>query len=190
VVDAALQRGHEVVAVVRRAGAVPARPRLTEALWTDLTDTCALASALQGADAVISALGGAQSGPTSVCTDAVRTLVPAMSTAGVQRLVAISAHGVAETHDGSLYSRAVWSRVADRMRDKESMEPLITASRSEWTLVRPPALKDSPARGGYRTGEDLSVRLWSTISRADLADFLVGEVEHPSYVRAFPRILR
>ncbi len=190
VVDAALRRGHEVVAVVRRPGAFPARPGLAEALWSDLADRTTLAAALRGADAVVSALGGAPSGPTTVCTDAVRSLVPAMRTAGVRRLVAVSAHGVADSHDRSLYSRAVWSSVGDRMRDKESMEALVTASDLDWTLVRPPALKNGPGRGGYRTGEDLPVRLWSAISRADLADFLVQEVEHPRYVRGFPRIVR
>ena len=40
-----------------------------------------------------------------------------MAATGVKRLIAVSAHGVLETHDQSLYSLAVWAGVADRMRD-------------------------------------------------------------------------
>lgn len=188
VAAAALDRGHHVVALTRRPGSVPARPRSREVVWADLTDQTTLAAALAGVDVVISALGGARQGPTTVCTDAIRTAVPAMRTAAVGRLVAVSAHGALETHDGSLYSRAVWSAVAGRMRDKETMERLIVDSSLDWTIVRPPTLKDLPATGRYRVGADLPIRLWHAIGRADLADFLVHEAEAPQFVGGHPRI--
>jgi len=190
VVDAALRRGHEVTALVRRAGSFSPAERLSEVVWTDLTDEATLASVLTGANAVISTLGGAATGPTTVCTDGIRSAVTAMDQAGVSRLVVVSAHGVAETRDRSLYSRAVWAGVANRMRDKETMEPLITASNLDWTIVRPPALKDTPAIGRYRVATDLPIHLWTSIGRADLAGFLVREAEKTQFVGAFPRIAR
>jgi putative NADH-flavin reductase len=190
VVGTALGRGHEVIALVRRGGSFSRAEHLTEVVWSDFADQATLASALTGADAVISTLGGAAKGPTTVCTDGIRSLVPAMREAGATRLVAVSAHGVAETHDRSLYALAVWAGVADRMRDKETMEPLITDSDLDWTIVRPPALNDTPAIGRYRVAVDLPIRLWSAVGRADLAGFLVGETEQPRFRRAFPRISR
>ncbi|MFB9447045.1 NAD(P)H-binding protein [Dactylosporangium vinaceum] len=190
VVATALDRGHLVTACVRRPATFAEQERLTEAVWPDTGDTPALARALRGADVVISALGGAAGGPTTVCTDGIRTTVAAMAATGVTRLIAVSAHGVLETHDRSLYSRAVWAGVADRMRDKETMEPLITASDLAWTIVRPPKLSDGPATGNSRVGTDLPIRVWSSVGRADLAAFLIGEAESPRYVRAYPRITR
>ncbi|GAA3454802.1 SDR family oxidoreductase [Dactylosporangium matsuzakiense] len=190
VVATALDRGHLVTACVRRPATFAEQERLTEAVWPDTDDTPALARALRGADVVISTLGGAASGPTTVCTDGIRTTVAAMAAAGVTRLIAVSAHGVLETRDRSLYSRAVWAGVADRMRDKETMEPLITASDLAWTIVRPPKLSDGPATGNGRVGTDLPIRVWSSVGRADLAAFLVGEAENSRYVRAYPRITR
>jgi len=190
VVARALQRGHGVVALVRRPGTFAPRPGLRELLWEGATDAGAVGAAVAGADVVISTLGGAESGPTTVCTDAVRTLLPAMSADGPDRLIAVSAHGVLETHDRSLYSRAVWSRVAERMKDKETMEALIVGSGMRWTIVRPPMLRDLPATGGYRTGDRLPIRLWHSIGRADLADFLVREAESAAFVRRYPRIHR
>lgn len=190
VVEAALGRGHQVTALVRRPRSLSAHEGLTERVWTDVADQATLASALTGADAVISTVGGAARGPTTVCTDAARSLVPAMAAAGVHRLVAVSAHGVAGSRDRSLYALAVWAGVADRLRDKEGMETLITASDLDWTLVRPPALRNTPVTGRYRAGTDLAIRVWSSIGRADLAGFLLAEAEQPRFVRAFPRIAR
>jgi len=190
VVEVALGRGHEVTALVRRPGSFSTAERLSEVVWTDLLDEATLASALTGADAVISTLGGAAKGPTSVCADGIRSAVTAMDQAGVSRLVVVSAHGVAESHDRSLYSLAVWAGVANRMRDKEAMESLITASNLDWTIVRPPALNDTPATGRYQVATDLPIHVWTSIGRADLAGFLVREVEESQFVGAFPRIAR
>lgn len=184
----AVGRGHQVVALVRRAGTFTPLPGLREVVWRDVSDAQALTAALRGVDAVISALGGAARGPTTVCTDAARSLVPAMGAAGVRRVVAVSAHGVLETHDRSLYSRAVWAGVGEKMKDKEMMEQVIVSSDLAWTIVRPPALKDVPASGAYRTGAELPIRLWHFIGRADLAEFLVGEVEIPGFLHRYPRI--
>jgi putative NADH-flavin reductase len=90
VVANALQRGHEVVALVRRADSFEPAERLREAVWPDVAHGAHLADSLHGVDVVISALGGADKGPTSVCTDAMRTALPAMSAAGVGRLIAVS----------------------------------------------------------------------------------------------------
>lgn len=190
VVSTALARGHRVAAIVRRPGTFASRDGLVEGVWADVTDVPALTRILPGADVVVSALGGADKGPTTVCTDGIRSAVAAMRTAGVSRLIAVSAYGVLETHDRSPYVLAVWAGVAGRMRDKEAMERLITASGLDWTVVRPPKLSDHAATGKYTTGADLPIRLWSSIGRADLAAFLVDEAETPRYVRAHPRITR
>jgi putative NADH-flavin reductase len=182
--------GHDVVALVRRSGSFEPRERLREVVWADIADAATLTSAVRGADVVISALGGAGKGPTTVCTDATRTLLAAMASAGRGRLIVVSAHGVLETHDRSLYSRAVWSGVGEKMKDKETMEPLIVASDLDWTIVRPPMLKDTSATGKYRTGDRLPIRLWHSIGRADLAHFLVREAEKADFVRRYPRIHR
>ncbi len=190
VVGAARERGHEVTALVRRSGSFDPTPNLAEHLWTDLGDVDTLTSVLDGADVVISALGGAEKGPTTVCTDAIRTTVTAMGAARVSRLIVLSAHGVLETHDKSLFSVAVWAGVGEKMKDKESMEPLITGSTLDWTIVRPPMLKNTRATGKYQVGENLPIRLWSSIGREDLAGFLVREAEKPRFVRKHPRIHR
>ncbi|MFJ5987095.1 NAD(P)-dependent oxidoreductase [Lentzea sp. NPDC092896] len=185
VVDVALRAGHAVTAVVRRSDAIPSAPGLTAVVLPVLTD---LAHVVAGHDAVISALGTNDPGPSTVCSDGIRAALLGMKAANVRRLVAVSAHGAAESRDRSLYSLLLWASVKHKMRDKEVMEALIRQSDVDWTIVRPPALKDTLATGGYRTGNDLRITVTSSVSRADLADFLVREAVRPAFVHQTPRI--
>jgi putative NADH-flavin reductase len=84
---------------------------------------------------------------------------------------------------------AVWATQGHKMRDKDRMEELIRASDVDWTIVRPPALTTGPRTGAYRIGTDLRVRITSNISRADMAEFLVGEAVEGAYVREAPIIV-
>ncbi|MET0132742.1 MAG: NAD(P)H-binding protein [Kibdelosporangium sp.] len=188
IVDVALRAGHTVTAVTRRADALPPAAGLTVAVVPDVADHDHLAGAIGGHDAVISALGSSERGPITVCTDGIRAALHAMGATGVRRLVVVSAHGAAESRDRSPYSLALWASVGHKMRDKESMEMLIRASDTDWTIVRPPALRNTAATGRYRTGTDLRVRLTTAVSRADLADFLVREAIEPTYLHGTPRI--
>jgi len=188
VVEQAVRAGHKVTAVVRRAGSLDETPGPRVVVLPAWDRAADLDLAVRDQDAVISALGTAAKSPVSVCTDGVRAIMGAMSRTGVRRLVAVSAHGAADSHDRSLYSRVLWATLADKMRDKETMEEAIRASDLDWTIVRPPALKNRPGTGNYRTGTDLKIRLTSWISRADLADFLLRVATAPAYIREAPRI--
>ncbi len=190
VVTTALAAGHRVRALVRRRGVLEPDELLTEVDWPAIDDPRPIHEALAGADAVISALGGASRGPTTVCTRAIRSTVRAMQATGVRRLVVVSAHGTADSRDHSLYAKAVWAGVPDRMRDKESMERAVTGSALDWTVVRPPRLSNAPANGGYVVGPDLPIRLWSAIGRADLAQFLVDEAVAGNHIGRFATIRR
>lgn len=111
-----------------------------------------------------------------------------MESYDVHRLVVVSAHGAAESHDRSLYMLAVWAMQRHKMLDKERMEELIRASSVDWTVVRPPALTEGPRTGAYRTGTELPIRITSNISRADLANFLLREAVEGRFDRQAPRI--
>lgn len=188
VVERAVTAGHEVTAVVRRHDALPAAPGLRVIVVADLRRQEEVDQAVAGQDVVISALGTNAKGPVTVCADGIRSILAAMHANGVRRLVVVSAHGAAESHDRSLYSLVLWASLANKMRDKEAMETLIEESDVDWTVVRPPKLTDRRPTGRYRTGVDLPIRLTSAISRADLADFLLREAVDGDYLRRFPRI--
>ena len=187
VVQQAVEAGDTVTAVVRRPEAFSESERL-RVVVTELHQAGKVDAAMSGQDAVISALGATAKGPSTVCTDGMRSILDAMRRNGRRRLVVVSAYGAADTHDRSLYSLMLWASVRDKMRDKESMEALVQATDVDWTIVRPPRLTNGPHTGNYQTGTNLTVRLTSNISRADLADFLLTEVHEPAYTHQLPRI--
>lgn len=187
VVSQAVAAGHTVTAVVRRDGAVDASDGL-RVVVADFDEARAMDDAIRGQDAVISALGTQEKGPVSVCTHGVTAIVAAMHRMAVTRLVAVSAFGARETRGRSLYSVAVWASLKEKMLDKEAMEAIVEVSGLDWTIVRPPALTRGAPTGRYRTGVDVPIRIWSRISRADLAAFLLTEVATPAFVGQLPRI--
>jgi putative NADH-flavin reductase len=73
--------------------------------------------------------------------------------------------------------------LGDIFRDKEAGEAQIIRSDLEWTLVYPTMLTNGNRTGMYRTGEQLDLRGFPTISRADLADFLLQQLDDRTYVR-------
>src|SRR5260370_40358401 len=87
----ALAVGHEVTAVVRDPArlAVPAHPRL-RTVTADVMDPASLAPAIEGADAVISAVGPRGTGPTTVAQDSVPSIIAALGKTGTRRLLAVS----------------------------------------------------------------------------------------------------
>lgn len=174
--------GHRVVAVVRdpaRLGPVP--PDVT-VVAVDLTDPAAVAAAVRDCDAVVSLIGpGAVRGPTTVRSDATAGIVAAMRATGVRRLVVVTAAGHTTDGDGPLVRFLLKPLLSTLLRhsfaDMRRTEEIVRGSGLDWTLVRPPRLTDGPHTGTYRTEVDRNVRGGLRLSRADLADFLLGCVD-------------
>jgi nucleoside-diphosphate-sugar epimerase len=86
-VQLALDRGHEVRALVRDATTPPAALTHAEVVRGDALDPDAVAQTIAGADAVISTLGGFR-GPDSIAAGTAN-IVAAMRAHGPQRLVVL-----------------------------------------------------------------------------------------------------
>jgi len=146
----------------------------------------ALADAVRDQDAVISALGqGLRLRSENLFTRSMPRIVEAMEREAVARLVVTSAFGVGGTwRDVPPVSR-ILIRVFlhDLYADKERGERALEQSPLDWTLVYPTMLTSGPRTGRYRAGERLGLRGLPRISRADLAAFLLTQIEDRTYVR-------
>lgn len=177
VVAQALEAGIDVTAVVREGSAAPDGATVVRA---ELGDTARLATALHGADAVVSALGPRGRGPTTVCSDGVRAAVAAMRETGVRRLLLVSAAGLpADGED--LLTRVVARPIVGRVfrhvyADLAAAERVARDSGLEWTIVRPARLTGGPRTGRYRRAVDRHVRGGHTTVRADVAEELLRAV--------------
>nr|ASV46861.1 NAD-dependent epimerase [uncultured bacterium] len=154
----------------------------------DVTDAAAVERAVAGQEVVLSTIGsGSDRGPTTLYSGGIRNIIAAMEKHKVRRLLCISAGGAYSGKEPT----APWFLhyiikpffVREVFLDMGRMEEIVTRSPVDWTIVRPPRLVDTPARGSYRRELAYCIKGGNKIGRADLAAFLVGELDAGEYVR-------
>jgi uncharacterized protein YbjT (DUF2867 family) len=157
----------------------------------DVTSPGTITGALPGQDAVLSCLGirrrhpanpwSTITSPFDLTSRATRQLVAAMQRQGVARAAAISAGGVGDSAPlipALLRGMIARSKVGVAYRDLEVMESVLRGSGLDWMAVRPVTLINGPPTG--RAALMPRYRLWSRISRADVAGWMLAAVEEPS----------
>lgn len=184
-VNQALERHHQVTAFVRspqKLGA--ARDGLT-VIEGDVRNTDAMSAVLAGHEAVLSALGPPGPARNTITSDSAQAIVTAMQTVGVRRLLVV---GVAALFSdigmlGRVLRNTLLRNIAD---DSAEMERIVKATRLDWTIVRPPRLTNGPRTEHYGVAIDHLPKGAggnATISRADVAHFMLDEVEQPAHIR-------
>ena len=177
--------GREVVKQARAQGHdVTAFTRATHGDVT--TNRDAVARALRGQDAVISALGRGKSFRSEqLMSRSIDVILPAMQREGVRRLILTSAFGVGDTYDYAPFPVKVFIRLLLRhiYADKAIADDFVRRSGLDWTIVCPTRLTDEPKTGRYRAGEHLEFRGMPKIARADAADFIVKQLTDQAYLR-------
>ena len=72
------------------------------------------------------------------------------------------------------------------MHDKDRQERLLRESELDFVIVRPPTLTQGPRRGAYRVREQARLWLWDHVSRADVAEFMLAQIDSDQYVGKAP----
>ncbi|RSN11465.1 hypothetical protein DMB42_12795 [Nonomuraea sp. WAC 01424] len=182
VVAQAVAAGHDVTVVARDPARVPAADR-ARVIGGDVLTPGPWQAALAGQDAVLSCLGSTDRGnPTTVYSGGTAAIVAAMREGGVRRLLCLSSAGLEIPPGTPLGRRLVTRFVIQRLyrhgyADMERMERALADVRDiDWTVVRPPMLTDGPLTGVYRTAVNANLAKAGTISRADLAHYLIAQV--------------
>jgi putative NADH-flavin reductase len=158
-----------------------------------------LKDAVDGADAILSALGARTSAEAGVAWRGTQGLIKAARLTGVRRLIVVSAAPIGTVpspdrphpprHDpgDGFFMRhlgAAFARTAFRTHyaDLARMEDVVRASGLDWTLSRPPKLTDGLLTGRYRTELDRNVRGGFSISRADVAHHMLRCLDLPETI--------
>jgi putative NADH-flavin reductase len=187
VLDQALAQGYGVSALVRDPSKLGERTGL-KLVVGDVLDQPATTRCIQGADAVICVLGSHGSREPIEATGT-RSILDAMHETGVRRLVAVTSLGVGDSREQINWAFRVIMDLTLKpiMLAKEEQERLIKASGLDWTIVRPGGLTDGPRTGAYRFGRDRSIK-GGRISRADVADFVLRQVNDPTFIHQTPAV--
>lgn len=183
ILDLALARSHPVTVFTRSPEKITRRHPILTVVRGDPHNVDQLTNAMQGHDAVLSALGvrpPTAFRPHTVVQDCAVATVQAMGRTGVKRLVLVSA-AVLFPMKGLLYAffRLLLKHIA---RDLAGAEAIVRRSPLEWTIARPPRLTNG-SRECYRGSRDsLPDRAFSMSFRA-VAAFMLDAVEQHSHVR-------
>jgi len=190
VLDWALDAGHHVHALARRPGALPPAAGLA-VTGGDALDAGAVAEVIEGADAVVSALGPRGARSAALLGGAAENIVAAMDKTGARRLICVSAAGAFITGDpnaGRLVKAILPRVLARQFADTRVMEDRARASDLDWTMVRATRLVNGPRTGRYRVGPDYPPRGGWKISRADVAHFIAAALTDGGWVRSAPAL--
>ncbi|HEX6889919.1 MAG TPA: NAD(P)H-binding protein [Chryseolinea sp.] len=188
-----LSLGHSVTAFVRDSSRLKISHERLNVVTGDLTNTVDLAGVIKDQDVVLSALGATSPFKfDAIVVDGVGKIIKVMEELNVLRFIYLSFIGVGEGRiHGGFVIRHIASRILKaEIAGHEAREKMIRASKLKYTIVHAPTLTKGEKKGVYRTGENLSSNSFVvTISRADVADFMLSQCVDSSLIRKSVRIM-
>jgi uncharacterized protein YbjT (DUF2867 family) len=186
----ALAAGNPVVAYARDPSKIEASHELLTLVQGELTDTAVIEGATSGADAVISVLGPrpGENIHSKPLTNGMQNILAAMQRTNVRRLIISSTPSASDPKDLPDFKfKVLVTLIKTLMRpayeEIVNVARLVRASDTDWTIVRVSMLNNNPALGTIRAGYLGRKQVGTTIARADLAAFMLVQVQDPTYLR-------
>lgn len=181
-VKKALEQGHQVTAFVRSGEKLESIDGVT-VVEGDARNEADIVKALQGQDAVVSALGSIKAGDelTVLFTEA---LIAASKQTGVKRVIMLSTFMLLPNFKQNLMAKMVGGIMKGTLNDKLSGEDLLKRSGLDWTIVYATPLDKAAPGGKIRiVPETEPVGMSNGIARADVADFMLKTLSSPESIR-------
>lgn len=187
VIRHAMARGFKLRLLVRKADSIRIRSGLMELIEGSLTDPGDVRLCLKGCDTAICVFGQRSPYNDIFCEAATRTIVKSMKKTGVSHLICQTGAMIGEypgnrTLPFRLMTALFNRRLPQMAADRAAQEDAIRQSGLAWTLVKPARLSSAKPKGKWFLGPGVRAGLLSSISREDLADFLLEEAVNPHFV--------
>lgn len=184
--------GYHVHALARSSGKLDQDGPSVAVTTGDVRDLAAAERVVEGADAVITAIGGTSPGNPAVLQQGTACIVAAMNRHGLRRLIVVQGFHLPFPGDRRSLGRPMmaallraWNR--DLSADSYRMAGVLTGSELDWTLIRMPRLKPGLPGDDYRVGR-LALGPWSTVTTGQVAHFTLSCLEAGDFVRDAPMI--
>jgi putative NADH-flavin reductase len=178
VTEQALKGGHDVTVVVRNPNVFTLQHPNLEIVAGDVFELPTFEKSLKDKDVVVSCLGIHNREPTTLYSEGVSNIIQAMHLHNVKRIICLSAGAVIVPPKGSKISKFFTKNILQKIfkylyADMLIMEKILKATTLNYTIVRPPWLRDTKHTGIYRMATNEHLHHPTKISRSDLADFIV-----------------
>lgn len=194
IIKQGLDESHHITALVRNPKKLRLEHPRLRIIQGDVLKPESLQAAFEDQDAVLSALGHKRFLiPITILSEGTRNVIAEMEKKGVKRFICITSLGINDSRFklGLYYTLFVIPFILlFYFKDKARQERIIRESELKWTIVRPGQLINGKKRMKYRVGESLgSYVLTRWISRADVAHFMLEQINDPTYLHKCPGII-
>lgn len=193
VVEQAVAAGNHVVAYVRNPSKLEFIHKNLTIVEGELADQMMIEQAVSGVDAVISVLGPRSGSKDKPITRGMQNIIAAMNKYGVRRLIVSSTLSVKDPNDlPDFKAKFLVNFVKLTMRSAYeeiiSVAEIVRKSDLDWTMLRLTTLTNSLKSGKVKVGYLGKGEVGMRISRADLAEFILKQVQNTKYLRQSPVI--
>jgi putative NADH-flavin reductase len=183
----ALSRRHQVTAFVRDRSRLLMDYSRLRVVEGDVLDPRAVERAMKGQEAVLCALAAPADAPDRTLSKGTARILEAMAAHRVRRLVCLSGAGDPESGAARCLPRFLIPFLGGKpYADMRRQAAAIEDSGLDWVIVRPPRLTDEPLKGRYKIS--LKRPKNRTITRLDLAIFMVNQLRSKEFVRKMPAV--
>lgn len=187
----ALNAGYEIKALVRNTAKLSFESDKLEVIKGDVLDKRTVEQTIEDSDLVVSLFGHVKGSPEWLQTNGTKNITEAMANHRAERIISLSGGGLP-------YPEKDQPKFPDKMirfimkiavpkilKDAVEHHKVLKESGVKWTIVRAPRLTDEPEKGNYRIGW-VGVNASTKIGRADLADFILRQIESEKYNYQMP----
>ena len=184
-----IKRGYHLNILVRNPENFKVQSRLVHIIYGDVRDYDTVKSLLRGCQAVLSTLGGSPLSEPTVFSKATRNILKAMKRANIKRYIVVAGLNVNTSFDKkgeSTLNATDWmyANFPKSTKDRQDEYDLLVKSNLDWTLVRLPLIIQT--NESFITKISLEDCLGDKISAADLAKFLIEQLNETSFFRKAP----
>ncbi len=189
----ALDAGYLVKALVRSPEKLTPQSDRLEIIQGDVLNPADVDKTIAESDIVVSLIGHVDGSPEWLQTDATRNMAASMKKHNVRRIISLSGGGVPfpEKDQPKFPDKAFrfimgifFKKV---LNDAVKHAEVLKESGLDWVVVRGPRLTNDPATGEYRVGW-VGVNSGMKLTRADLSDFLVKQLEDETFNHQMPMV--
>lgn len=187
----ALNKGYKVKALVRNPTSFTVRHPNLEVIKGDVLNEEDVSETIKSCHVIVSLFGHVKDSPEWLQTNGTKNIIAAMNNQQVNKIISLSGGGLPypEKDKPKFADKAIRFimkiAVPKILNDAIAHHKVLATSGLNWIIVRGPRLTDEPRQGSYRVGW-VGVNASTKISRADLADFIITQVEDNTFVRQMP----
>lgn len=187
----ALDKGYKIKALVRNPSGLEIENSNLEIIKGDVLELNWVKKTIEDTDIVISLFGHVKNSPKNIQSAGTKNIIKSMEELGVKEIISLSGGALPYPEKDQpkfidYLIRGIMGLLAkDIVVDAKNHAELLKASKLDWTIVRAPRLTLNPRKGTYRIGW-VGVNSGTELSREDLADFILNQIEKTNYKFQMP----